>query len=135
MKKLLLLAIAFIGTLSFAVTEDEIFELYKKQIVDKYNADMKTDYGRAKWYGKIEKSIILTNKLRRVDIHSSGAIFTNKWRDAYAVKAKAYKRRTQIPPALTNGVPKKLAEARMKRWREKNTVSNVTIKVTGNAKK
>lgn len=117
---------------AIASTEDEIMALYKQRVIAEYNRDMKSDSGRVKWYGKINKSIILTNDLRRIDIHSSGAIFTNKWTDAYAVKAKAYKKRTQIPPAFTNGVPKKLAAARLKRWNEKQAVSNATVTVRGN---
>lgn len=135
MKKLLLLLCVLSGAFSFAITEDEIMALYKKQVVEKYNADMKSDYGRVKWYGKIEKSIILTNELRRIDIHSSGAVFTNNAINAYGFFARKYQKKTQIPPAMTNGIPKKLAEARIRRWREKNIVSNVTIIVTGNAKK
>lgn len=135
MKKSIAFILAIIPAILLAVTDEEIMSLYKQRVIAEYNRDMKSDSGRVKWYGKINKSIVLTNELRRVDIHSSGAIFTNKWADAYAVKAKAYKKRTQMPTAMTNGVPKKLAEARARRWREKNMVSNVTIKVTGTAKK
>lgn len=135
MKKSIAFILAIIPAILLAVTDEEIMSLYKQRVIAEYNRDMKSNSGRVKWYGKINKSIVLTNELRRVDIHSSGAVFTNKWVDAYKVKAKEYKKRTQMPTAMTNGVPKKLAEARARRWREKNMVSNVTIKVTGTAKK
>lgn len=135
MKKSIAFILAIIPAILLAVTDEEIMSLYKQRVIAEYNRDMKSDSGREKWYGKIEKSIILTNELRRIDIHSSGAVFTNNGVNAYKIRATEYQKKTQIPPSMTNGVPKKLAEARARRWREKNTVSNVTIKVTGNAKK
>lgn len=127
---MLILAIA-----SMAVSEDEILSMYRAQIIKKYHSDMSNDSGRVKWHGKIVQQKILTNELRRIDTHDSGFVFTNKWVDSYKYKAAQYKKKTQIQPPMTNGVPTKLAEARMRRYREKTTNSNVTIRVSITPKK
>lgn len=93
------------------------------------NEVSKAGTARNQWHGKVERSIILTNELRRVDIHADGAIFTNLWYDASAQKLKVNNKRNFKTPPMTNGIPVKLAEARMRRWCERQAVSNVTITV------
>ena len=120
---------------TMAITDDEILTMYRAQIVKKYHSDMSNDSGRVKWHGKVIQQKILTNELRRIDTHDSGFVFTNKWIDAHKYNTERYKKKTQIRPPMTNGIPVKLAEARMRRYREKTTNSNVTIRVAITPKK
>lgn len=134
--KILICAITLVLAIaSMAITDDEILAMYRAQIVKKYHSDMSNDSGRVKWHGKVIQQKILTNELRRIDTHYSGFVFTNKWVDAHKYYAGWYKRKTLIRPPMTNGVPTKLAEARMRRYREKTASSNITIRVSITPKK
>lgn len=135
MKMFICAIMLILATASMAISDNEILSMYRAQIIKKYHSDMSNDNGRVKWHGKIIQQKILTNELRRVDMHDSGFVFTNKWIDSYKYKSAQYKKKTQLQPPMTNGIPKKLAEARMRRYEEKKNGSNVTIRVSINPKK
>ena len=101
----------------------------------KYDLDMRSDAGRRNWHGSLIREEIHTNDLLKVAVYSNsvdGAV----WRYAIPfkpvdVKKFVEKYNAKLPkPPMTNGVPVALAEARMRRFVEKNTVSNVTETIT-----
>ena len=101
----------------------------------KYDLDMQSDTGRKNWHGKLVKEEIHTNDAVKVQVYSNsvdGAI----WRYKIPFKAadlrkivNSYNAKLPKPP-MTNGIPVALAQARMRRYEEKNTVSNVTETIT-----
>lgn len=98
--------------------------------MSKYDADMKTQSGRRAWHGKLLYSEIHTNELCAVEVYSNevdGAV----WRYRLPFKPKASVTHAKTPP-MTNGIPVKLAQARMRRYQEQNTKSNVTVNVEAN---
>lgn len=101
----------------------------------KYDLDMQSDAGRKKWHGKLVKEEIYTNEAVKVEVYSNSVDGT-VWRYKIPFKAadirkfvSSYNAKLPKPP-MTNGIPVALARARMRRYEEKNTVSNVTVNVT-----
>ena len=101
----------------------------------KYDLDMQSDAGRRKWHGKIVNEEIHTNDAVKVQVYSNSVDGTI-WRYKIPFKAadlrkvvNSYNAKLPKPP-MTNGIPVALAQARMRRYEEKNTVSNVTINIT-----
>lgn len=124
---MLALVVVYFAALAAHATDDaEFLQLLYRRYT---NEVAKAGSGRTAWHGAVKKSIILTNELRRIDIHADGKVFTNQWYNASSIKLKENNRRNFTRPPMTNGVPVKLAEARMRRWREKQGVSNVVISV------
>lgn len=102
--------------------------------MSKYDADMKTQSGRRAWHGKLLHSEVYTNELCAVEVYSNevdGAV----WRYRLPFKPKetvsSYNARLPRPP-MTNGIPAKLAAARLRRYEEQTTTSNVTVNVEAN---
>ena len=87
--------------------------------MSKYDNDMRSKSGRSAWHGKLLRSEVYTNEV-------DGAI----WR--YRLPFKPAARRTLPPPVMTNGIPAKLAAARIRRAAELNATSNVTVNVDAN---
>lgn len=100
-----------------------------------YVRDNATKDGRARWHGKVVETRVDTNALIRTTIHEDGAIFQDEAKivtPAESVKAS----NERLPkPITTNGVPVKLAEARLRRQAEvAQGVSNVTVTITAGQK-
>lgn len=97
----------------------------------KYDADMLTGAGRAAWHGRLIGQEIYTNDLCKVSVYSN-AIDGTIWRYREPFKpVTVTKMNARLPaPALTNGIPRRLAEARARRSAEKaNGATNVTVTV------
>ena len=95
----------------------------------KYDNDMRTQSGRRVWHGKLLRSEIHPDELCAVEVYTNevdGAI----WR--YRLPFKSAARRTLPPPVMTNGIPAKLAAARIRRAAELNAASNVTVNIDAN---
>lgn len=96
----------------------------------KYDNDMRTDDGRRRWHGKLIREEIDTNTLWKVQVFSNevtGAI----WR--YRMKFKPHRGVNAVPKITTvgtNGVPWRLAAARLRRQQEKQGQTNVVTEVT-----
>ena len=97
----------------------------------KYHRDVETDAGRKAWHGKITSTVVDTNALVKVTTYEDGTEF----RDPFKVitpAASAQARAAQIS-VHTNGLPARLAAARLRRATEKAAVSNVTVIVNARA--
>ena len=102
-----------------------------------YVRENATAEGRRRWHGKVERTVVTTNEttIVKVTTHEDGETFT----DTGTVKPTAQSvaaANARLPrPATTNGVPVKLAAARLRRQAEvAQGVSNVTVTVTAGQK-
>lgn len=102
--------------------------------MSKYDADMKTQSGRRAWHGKLLYSEIHTNDLCAVEVYSNevdGAVW--RYRLPFKPITTVSTSNARLPrPAMTNGIPAKLAAARQRRYEEQTTTSNITINVEAN---
>ena len=91
----------------------------------KYHRDVETDAGRKAWHGKIVTTVVDTNALVKVTTYEDGTEFRDPFKVITPV-ASAQARAAQIS-VHTNGLPSRLAAARLRRATEKAAVSNVTV--------
>ena len=95
-----------------------------------YTNDCATKSGRIKWHGKLVKEIIDTNTWTKTMIYEDGKCFTDKAprktqqqivNEANARRARAVK---------TNGIPARLAAARLKLQQNQSITNEVTVSLT-----
>ena len=97
----------------------------------KYHRDVETESGRKAWHGKITSTVVDTNALVKVTTYEDGTEFRDPFKVITPV-ASAQARAAQIS-VHTNGLPARLAAARLRRATEKAAVSNVTVIVNARA--
>ena len=102
-----------------------------------YLRDNATKEGRKRWHGKVESTVVTTNgtTVIRTTTYEDGETFTDEGKvktTAQSVQAA----NARLPrPVMTNGVPEKLAAARLRRQAEiVQGVSNVTVTVVAGGK-
>ena len=102
-----------------------------KSVRELYVRDNSTAEGRRRWNGKVIETTVDTNTMVRTTVHENGRVFVEAAKvttPSQSVAASNAKLKTTVS---TNGVPKALAEARLRRQAEKDQgVSNVTVTVT-----
>ncbi len=127
MKKLLAMALfaAACGGLLAEITDEEILQQVIKDYRKQYEKDMKTSQGRSRWWGKLEKQIIDTNKFWKIEVYANGQAITNNWQ--LITPKDSVKIRKEYLASLTNGVPKALAEARKRLAIQAATLKNAGI--------
>lgn len=87
----------------------------------KYHRDCENVGGRRAWHGKLKREIINTNDLTKTEVYEDGTSFTYKFKIKTPIQAvKDYNSRLS-----TNGVPARIAAARLKRMQEKQTTNTV----------
>lgn len=93
-----------------------------------YEREVKTTSGRAKWHGKLVNQIINTNELKKVSVYADGKEFTDSWKLVTPIDVVT--NRMKRLSVTTNGIPAKLAAARLRRAALEGVVaSNVVITV------
>ena len=95
--------------------------------MSKYDNDMQSASGRRAWHGKLLYSEIHTNELCAVEVYSNavdGAVW--RYRQPFKPKAPVSSARYSVQPS-TNGVPARLARARMKAWRDSQATNTVIL--------
>lgn len=109
---------------------DKLLHAVRLQMV-KYDRDMQSQSGRSAWHGKLVRSEIYTNELFKVEVYSNEVDGT-VWRYRTPFRPLSVKSvNAKLPqPVMTNGIPARLAAARLRRQAEKQTVSNVVENVT-----
>ena len=96
----------------------------------KYHRDCESLSGRQAWHGRLKKQIINTNDLTRTEVYEDGKTFTAKWKIVTPIMAVSNaNKRVMIS---TNGIPAKLAAARLRRQQEKATTNIVTTVLKAN---
>lgn len=97
----------------------------------KYHRDCTRPEGRKDWHGKLVGQSVTTNgeTLVKTERHEDGTEFT--FEAPYVPPAVAVSNaNARLKTTMVKGVPKALAEARLRREQEKESVSNVTVTVT-----
>ena len=101
----------------------------------KYHRDCERPEGRRAWHGKLVGQSVDTNTLTKVERHEDGTVFTFPARiitPADSAKARLERiKGAQKRQATTNGVPLRLALARVKAAQRAATTNTVTV--TGTA--
>lgn len=95
----------------------------------KYHRDCETPSGRAAWHGKRVSHVTDANAFTVTEIYADGTVFV----DAAPVETPSQsvaKHNSRLTTTMTNGVPDRLARARMMRHEEKATTNTVTVVVT-----
>lgn len=90
----------------------------------KYHRDCESATGRKAWHGRLKKEIVNTNDLTRTEVYEDGKTFTAKWK--LVTPAVAVSNANKRVMLSTNGIPAKLAAARLRRQQEKATTNIVT---------
>ena len=101
----------------------------------KYHRDCERADGRKAWHGKMRETVTTNEvgELVKQEIHEDGQTFT--FTSRYVTAAAAVSNaNSRLTTTMTRGVPSELAKARLRRAREKNTVSNITVTVEANAR-
>ena len=92
-----------------------------------YTNSMNTVSGREAWHGKKIKESVDTNTLEKTTIYLDGTIFKDKPKTKTA-SATVQAQNARLPkPAMTNGIPLRLARARMKAYEDSLTTNIVTV--------
>ena len=97
----------------------------------KYHRDCEQGDGRRAWHGKLVGQSVTTNgeTLVKTERHEDGTVFTFKAR--YVPPAVAVSNANErLKTTLVRGVPKALAQARLRRLQEKTTTNTVSVTVT-----
>ena len=102
-----------------------------------YVRENATAEGRRRWHGKVERTVVTTNEttLVKITTHEDGETFTDTAKITPTAESVAAANAKLARPGMTNGVPAKLAAARLRRQAEvAQGVSNVTVTVTAGQK-
>jgi hypothetical protein len=102
-----------------------------------YLRENATAEGRRRWHGKVESTVVTTNEttVLRITTHEDGETFTDEGRVTPTAQSVQANNARLARPVMTNGVPEKLAAARLRRQAEiLQGVSNVTVTVTAGQK-
>ena len=91
----------------------------------KYHRDVATESGRVSWHGRLVSQEVDTNALVKVSTYDDGTEFRDPWTTITATSAAAAK--AAALSVTTNGIPARLAAARLRRATEKAAQSNVTV--------
>ena len=92
----------------------------------KYHRDCETSTGRRAWHGKLKKEIVNTNDLTKTEVYEDGTTFSMPAKIVTPSQAVANANKNRL--ANTNGIPAKLAQARLLRAQEKAT-TNIVEKI------
>ena len=90
----------------------------------KYHRDCQTVSGRRAWHGKLKREKVDEEAQIKIQTFEDGTAFTNKWKIVTPSVAVSNANRKVL--VNTNGIPARLAQARMRRAQEKATTNIVT---------
>ena len=94
-----------------------------------YLRDNSTKEGRARWHGKVISTSVDTNTLVRTTVHEDGEVFEDEANVITpAASVAAYNARLP-PPVMTNGIPARLANARIRQRENSTTTNEVTVSI------
>ena len=115
----------------FGARAEEILHAVELNMT-KYDLDMARPEGRKAWHGKLHHEEVHTNDLYKIEVYTN-ELTGATWRYRLPFTPKPL---TPVAPrtktVMTNGIPAKLAAARLRRQIESATVSNVTVNVEAN---
>jgi hypothetical protein len=93
-----------------------------------YDTDVKTSSGRTRWHGKVVSTVVDdTNTLTKVTTYEDGTKFVDLVKKSTLANRVIENNKRLPKPVMTNGIPSRLVNARLKFQQNNNTVSNVTV--------
>ena len=93
-----------------------------------YLRDTQTLEGRRRWHGQKLREVVNTNTLEKTTYYEDGTFFTDQAKVTTAAQS-AQAHLAKLPkPVMTNGIPVRLANARI-RQRENSTTTNEVVVV------
>ena len=92
-----------------------------------YLRDNATAEGRRRWHGNVVTTAVDTNTLIRTTVHEDGEVFE----DTAKITTPAQSAQAQLarlpPPVMTNGIPARLANARLRQRENAMTTNEVVV--------
>lgn len=117
---------------AFVLSQSKDTALEDDLLTRLYAREVSTSTGRSRWHGRKVREVVNTNTLTKVSYYEDGTTFTDEAKitrssDTSSVQAANAK----LPrPVMTNGIPARLAAARLRQSENETTVSNVTVNIT-----
>ena len=97
----------------------------------KYHRDVQSADGRKAWHGKKVREIVDTNTLEKVTVYEDGMAFTDPAKIVTPADSIATYNAHLPPPVMTNGVPARLAAARLRQRENSSTTNVVNVTISG----
>ena len=97
----------------------------------KYQRDVQSVDGRKAWPGKKVREIVDTNTLEKVTIYEDGMQFTDPAKITTPAQQVQEANQYLPPPVMTNGIPARLAAARLRQREAATTTNIVNVVITG----
>lgn len=95
-----------------------------------YNNDIKSTAGRIKWHGKVVSTSVDLESLTKTTVHEDGTVFVDEAKVSRAGDRVLYHNSKLPKPVVTNGIPARLAAARLRQAENAATTNEVTVTVT-----
>ena len=96
-----------------------------------YLRENATTEGRQRWHGKVISTSVDTNTLIRTTIHEDGEVFTDPAKVITPAQQVQAANKNLPKPVMTNGIPVRLAAARLRQRENAQTTNTVTVVITG----
>ena len=100
----------------------------------KYHRDVSTAEGRRAWHGKrVGKEVITTNEtgaIFKTTTHEDGMTFTDRAKVVTPADSAAAYSASLPKPAMTNGIPVRLANARLRAAQDKGVTNEVSVTIS-----
>ena len=97
----------------------------------KYHRDVQSADGRRAWHGKKVREIVDTNTLEKVTVYEDGMAFTDPATVTTPAQQVQAANQYLPPPVMTNGIPARLAAARLRQREAATTTNIVNVVITG----
>lgn len=89
----------------------------------KYHRDCESPSGRKAWHGRLAREIIDEDAETKTEVHEDGTTFVYKFKKVTPSQAV----KDNNSRLSTNGIPARIAAARLKRMQEKATTNTVDV--------
>ena len=92
-----------------------------------YLRDTATQEGRRRWHGQKTREVVNTNTLEKTTYYEDGTIFTDQAKVTTPAQAAQQQLARLPPPVMTNGIPTRLANARLRQRENSMTTNEVVV--------
>ena len=100
-----------------------------KSLRELYIRDNSTKEGRRRWNGAVVSTSIDTNAMTKTTVYENGSVFTDPAKVITPLDAVRAANAKLPKPVMTNGVPTRLANARLRQRENATTTNEVTVTV------
>jgi len=100
-----------------------------KSLRELYLRDNATAEGRRRWNGKVVSTSVDTDAMTKTTVYENGAVFVDPARVVTALDSVKAGNAKLPPPVMTNGIPARLAAARLRQRENSTTTNEVTVTV------